>query len=132
MYKRRSEWLWQLGRSLQWLCLSACNSDQSADQSEHSIRSIYKSDAMFSVCEDMVMPDDLSFYDCGHNQLSDETMNHIENLVFSTHTSPANTNQTEKSAGVKQAKDLGRLESVGFELNQQEATMFRALAARCN
>ena len=46
--------------------------------------------------------------------------------------SPENKNKFTKRAGAKQAKKLERLESVGFELIPKEATMFRALSARCN
>ena len=52
--------------------------------------------------------------------------------MFAARTPPENKNKFTKRAGAKQAKKLERLESVGFELIPKEATMFRALSARCN
>ena len=51
---------------------------------------------MFSVSNDMDLSDDLSFYDCGLNQLSDDTIKDIENMIFASQTLPANKNKFKK------------------------------------
>lgn len=52
--------------------------------------------------------------------------------VCAARTPPANANKYKKRLGAKQSKNLEKLESVGFELNPTEATLYRALSARCN
>ena len=76
--------------------------------------------------------DDLLFYDCGLNQLSDNTIKDIENMIFAIRPPPTNDNNLKKRAGAKQANPFGRPESVGSAPNRKEAPVFRALAARCN
>ena len=45
---------------------------------------------------------------------------------------PVKKHKFKKRAGTKQVRRMERLESVGYELNRQESTMFRTLAARCS
>ena len=52
--------------------------------------------------------------------------------VYATRTPPANNNKYKKRLGAKASKNLEKLESVDFELNSMEATLYRALSARCN
>ena len=52
--------------------------------------------------------------------------------IFATRTPPANANKFKKRLGAKASKNLEKLESVGVELNPKEATLYRALSARCN
>ena len=53
-------------------------------------------------------------------------------LLLAVRTPPANANKFKKRQGAKATKKLERLESIGEILNSHEATLFRALAARCN
>ena len=53
-------------------------------------------------------------------------------LVFAARTPPANSNKYKKRLGAKSSKNLEKLESLGHELNPKEATLYRALSARCN
>ena len=52
--------------------------------------------------------------------------------ISAVRTPPANANKYKKRLGAKASKNLEKLESVGFELNPTEATLYRALSARCN
>lgn len=52
--------------------------------------------------------------------------------VNAVRTPPANANKYKKQLGAKASKNLEKLESIGFELNPTEATLYRALSARCN
>ena len=56
----------------------------------------------------------------------------VDAYLYAVRTPPSNGNKWKKRQGAKATKKLERLESVGHELNSHEATLFRALAARCN
>ena len=57
----------------------------------------------------------------------------IEGYVFAaTRTKPATTNKYAKRVGAKKAKRLELDDRSEYTLNSQDATMYRALAARCN
>lgn len=53
-------------------------------------------------------------------------------MVFASRTQPAQNNKYKKRLGAKKSKSLEKLESIGHELNPAEATLYRALSARCN
>ena len=61
-----------------------------------------------------------------------DMMDMYMDIVYATRTPPANSNKYKKRLGAKASKNLEKLESVGFELNSKEATLYRALSARCN
>ena len=52
--------------------------------------------------------------------------------VFAARTKPADSNKYKKRLGAKTAKKLELSENSAFELSPADATMYRALAARCN
>ena len=52
--------------------------------------------------------------------------------VFATRTKPVDSNKYKKRLGAKTAKKLELSENSAFELSPADATMYRALAARCN
>ena len=53
-------------------------------------------------------------------------------MIFANRTPPHQPNKFKKRLCAKMSKNLQKLESVGFELNSREATIYRALSARCN
>ena len=75
--------------------------------------------------------DYLSVYDTNSCEYNDAAHVIIDTL-FATRTPPASTNICLKRKGAKATKNLEQLESVGHALNPREATIFRALSARCN
>ena len=78
------------------------------------------------------MSEDLSFYDEIVETLSQQTWTDIENVIFASRTPPATRTNVRKGLVLNRRRTWKRLESVGFELHKQEATMLRALATRCN
>ena len=56
----------------------------------------------------------------------------VVDYILAVRTPPAHANKFQKRNGSKATKKLEQLQSVGHELNSAEATVFRALAARCN
>ena len=52
--------------------------------------------------------------------------------VFANRTKPEKNNKYQKRVGAKTAKKLELAENSAFELSPADATMYRALAARCN
>ena len=52
--------------------------------------------------------------------------------IFAARTKPVESNKFKKRLGAKQAKKLEIKENSAFELSPTDATMYRALAARCN
>ena len=52
--------------------------------------------------------------------------------IFAARTKPLTTNKFQKRVGAKTAKKLELAENAAFELEPADATMYRALAARCN
>ena len=52
--------------------------------------------------------------------------------LFATRTKPVESNKFKKRLGAKTAKKLELKENSASELNPTDATMYRALAARCN
>ena len=52
--------------------------------------------------------------------------------IFAARTKPVQQNKFQKRVGAKQAKKLEIAENAAFELSPEDATMYRALAARCN
>ena len=53
-------------------------------------------------------------------------------MVFATRTKPVKTNKYQKRLGAKKAKKLELAANSEFTLSPQDATTYRALAARCN
>ena len=52
--------------------------------------------------------------------------------IFAARTKPVEANKYKKRLGAKTAKKLELSEDAAFELSPSDATMYRALAARCN
>ena len=52
--------------------------------------------------------------------------------IFATRTKPVAKAKFQKRVGAKTAKKLELSENAAFELEPADATMYRALAARCN
>ena len=52
--------------------------------------------------------------------------------VFANRTKPEKSSKYQKRVGAKTAKKLELAENSSFELSPADATMYRALAARCN
>ena len=64
--------------------------------------------------------------DCRENGLTGSIM------AAAKRTKPVNTNRYKKKLGTKQAKKLEMADDANGNLSPQDATMYRALSARCN
>ena len=64
--------------------------------------------------------------DCSENELTGRMM------AAAKRTKPVNTNKYKKKVGAKRAKQLEMAEDASGDLCPEDATMYRALSARCN
>ena len=84
-----------------------------------------RSNTVATAARDVVM-ESSDPMDCSENDLTGSVM------AAAKRTKPVNSNKYKKRLGAKQAKKLEMADDASGNLSPQDATMYRALSARCN